>query len=281
MKRTVWAVAVLGLLAAAPVLAQAVVDETRREAIRGVPDRWGFTLGSFWQTFDTRVRLDASDGETGTEIDFEKDLGLNDRLTDFDFKSFYRFADRHRLDLTYLAWDRTNATVIDRQIQWGDEVFDVNANVETREKAQLLNLIYKYSFFNNGRVDFGLNGGISSLWSDTRLSGETSNDGGHVATESKNVIFPIPVLGLHFEMTLAKRFFWSAEGNFFDASIAGYEGHVNEVTTALDYFVTKNIALGVGFASTTYNVGKEGSEGGDARVRLSFSGVLAHLAFAF
>ncbi len=281
MKRTIGVLAVLGLLATAPVLAQAVVDEDRREAIRGVPDRWGLTLGSYWQTLDTRLRLNASDGETGTDINLEKELGLNDSLTDFNFNGFYRFSDRSRLDLRYVGWDRSKTTVITEPIHWGDQVYDVNATVSTRQKADLLDLIYKYSFYNNGKVTFGLNGGISSLWTDTTLTAVNNTVEGQTATESKSVIFPVPVLGAHFEMTLARRLLWSAEGNFFDASIAGYEGHVNEVRTGLDYFVTKRAGLGIGFASTTYNVFKKGSEGGNLRARISFSGALAYLVFAF
>ena len=44
------------MAAAVPAMAQAVVGETAREDVRGVPDRWGLNLGSFWQTFNTKIR---------------------------------------------------------------------------------------------------------------------------------------------------------------------------------------------------------------------------------
>jgi hypothetical protein len=149
----------------------------------------------------------------------------------------------------------------------------------------LLNLIYKYSFFNNGKVNFGLNGGISALWMDTKLSGEgTVSGGGNVAgtlAESKSFIAPIPVLGLHFEMTLTKRLFWRAEGNFFAANVAGINGNLTEYGTSVDYFFTKNFGLGGGFAGTYYGIAKKDTKAGDFRFKYGFDGVVAYAKFAF
>jgi len=284
MRKTVLALVALAMVATAPVLAQAVVDEAQREAVRGVPDRWGLQLGGFWPTFETKVRLN---GETaaGTEIDFEKDLSLDKRLAAVDFSAFYRFGDHSRLDLSYVPWNREQTTTIDKEIQWGDVTYEAGAEITARAKAQLLNAIYKYSFFNNGRVTFGLNGGISALWTDFTLSGEgtISGQGSAAGTiaESKKVIFPIPVVGVHFDMTLAKRLFWRAEGNFFAASISGYDGNVNELSTSIVYFPTRNVGIGAGFASTMYSIKKTGDEGGDMRVRYGFSGVTAYVQAQF
>jgi hypothetical protein len=284
VKRTVLLVVALAMLATTSVLAQSIVSESGRQAIRGVPDRWGFDLGSFWQTFDTKVRLDGKTGE-GTEIDFESDLGLRSRLTDFQVGGFYRFSDRHRLDLRYLSWGRNNVHTIDQEIKWGDVTYEAGAEIATKANGQMLNVIYKYSFFNNGKVDFGLNGGISALWNDFALSGVgTISGGGNVSGtigESKNVIFPIPVIGVHFEMTVIERLLWRAEGNFFAASISGYDGNLNEFSTSIAYFLTKNVGVGAGLASTYYNVTKSEDGGGTVHVKYGFSGATAYVQFLF
>jgi len=284
MKRTVLLLVALAMLAAVPALAQSVVSEAEREALRGVPDRWGLDLGSFWQTFTSRVRLDGKSGE-GTEIDLEKDMGLVEHLTDFQLGAFYRFSDHSRLDLSYLSWKRANAQTIDQEIKWGDVIYEARAEITTKSSAQMINAIYKYSFYNNGKVTFGLNGGISSLWSDFTLSGKGTISGGEPVSktiaESKKVIFPIPVIGVHFEMTLIKRLFWKVDDNFFAASISGYDGNLNELTTSITYFPTKNVGVGGGFASTMYKVNKSEPEGGELRVRYGFSGVTAFVQFLF
>jgi len=49
----------------------------------------------------------------------------------------------------------------------------------------------------------------------------------------RRVIFPVPVVGVHFEMTLARKLIWKANGNFFAATISGYHGSVNEISTSI------------------------------------------------
>ena len=270
--------------AAAPVRAQAVVSAEDREAIRGIPDRWGLTVGGFWQTFDTTARLDGETGQ-GTEIDFEKDLGTDSKATSFGLAGFYRFSGHHRLDFAYVPWSREHSKSIDRQIDWGDVVYDVGATITTKVKTQMLNAIYRYSFVNNGRVIFGLNAGISALWNDFSLTGEGTISGGPgvsgTITEGKNKVFPIPVIGLHLEATLTKTLFWRMEDNFFAASASGERGNVNEFAESFDYFPTKHFGFGVGFSSTVYTVEASGSRGGNFRIRDSFRGVTATLQFPF
>lgn len=284
MKKTVLLLVALAMLAAMPALAQSVVSAADREAIRGIPDKWGFSLGAFWETFDTSVRLN---GETsdGTNIDWEKDLGLDKNLTAGQLGGFYRFGDHARIDLTYVPWKREKTRTIDREIEWGDVIYEAGAEVNSKATVQLLNIIYKYSFFNNGKVTFGLNGGVSALWSEFTLTGEGTISGGGTASgtisEKKDVIFPIPVIGVHFDMTLTKRLLWRAEGNFFAANVSGYDGNINVLSTSIVYFPTRNVGLGAGFASNMYRVTKSGDNGGDVKVRYGFSGVTAFAQFVF
>ena len=261
MRKLILLFVVVAMAVAGTAMAQAVVSEPEREAVRGVPDKWGFALGSFWQTFDSTIRLDGHTG-TGSDISLEKDLGMQKSLTDVQLGFFYRFGDRHRLDVTYNA----------------------HATLNSKISANWANIIYKYSFFNNGKTVFGLNGGVSALWTKFNLTGAGEVNGNPVPAtlaEAKSTILPIPVIGAHFELTLSKRLFWRAEGNFFAANIAGYDGNVNIVNTSLEYYFTRNVGLGAGFANVSYRVTKTGDKGGDLFVRYAFSGVFAHLAVVF
>jgi len=283
MKAKVLVLVTLAMLAVMPALAQSVVDDATREGLRGVPDTWGFSLGSFWQTFNSKVRLDGKN-QSGDWVNLERDFGLNRTLTDFNFEAFYRFSPHHRLELSYTTWNRSYSKSLSREIHWGDAIYEAGATLTASNKANLANVIYRYSFFNNGKVEFGVNAGISALWMETKLSGEgTITGGGTLAgtiAESKSVIAPIPVVGAAFEMTLTSRWFWRAQGNFFAANVAGFNGNLQEWQTSTDYFVTKNVGLGAGFASTFYHVTKS-SKAGDFALRYGFSGVTAYAKFVF
>jgi hypothetical protein len=241
-------------------------------------------LGGFWQTFETNVRLDGETGR-GTDINLERDLGLDRKATSLGLTGFYRFADRHRLDVDYIPWSREHTSTIDRLITWGDVIYDAGATVTAKATSQMLNVTYKYSFFNNGRVVFGVNVGISSVWKSYVLSGEGTISGGTnvsgTITERKKVIVPVPVIGLHLETTLIKKLFWRLEDNFFAANVSGYRSNVNEFTTSFVYFPAKHFGLGVGFSSTMSTLETNGPHGGNYRLRAGFSGVTASLQFPF
>jgi hypothetical protein len=285
MKRIVLVLVVLAVLAAVPALAQSVVSDEEREAIKGVPDTWGFSIGSFWQTFDAKVKLNGTNNANGDWISLEKDLGLDNKLTDLLVQGFYRFSPRHRLDIAVVNWSREYSKTLEKDITWGDVTYEAGGTLAASNKGYLVDVTYKYSFFNNGKVDFGLNGGLSTLSMSTKLTGEgTISGGGSVAgtfAESKKVIAPIPVLGLHFEMTLAKRLFWRADGNFFAANIAGFNGNFTTYGTTVDYFVTRNLGFGAGFAGTRYRITKKDTQAGDFYFRYGFNGALAYAKLVF
>jgi hypothetical protein len=277
-------VAALVLPVAMPARAESVVSAEDREAIRGIPDRWGFTLGGFWQTFDTNVRVDGTTSR-GTEISFERDLGLDRNATSVGLSGFYRFSNRNRLDLAYIPWIREHTATIGRQIEWEDVVYDAGASITAKAKSQMLNALYRFSFINNGRVVFGINAGISAVWKNYSLTGQGTISGGTnvsgTIAERKKANVPIPVIGLHLETTLTKKLFWRLEDNFFAANASGYRTNLNEFTTSLDYFPAKHFGFGAGFSSTKSSIETSGTHGGNYRVHAGFSGVTASLQFPF
>lgn len=286
MKRSLVALLVVAAAAlAVPALAQNVVDADARESIRGVPDRWGLNVASFWQAFDTRLKLTGTETKTGTDIDIETDLHMPTDATNLMFNGYYRFSDHSRLDVSYLGWNRKNSATIDKEIEWGDVTYEAGATLSSKLSGRMLNLIYKYSFFNNGKVTFGVNGGLSSLWTQASLEGEGTISGGGSASgtlaEKKDVIVPVPVVGVHFEMTLTKGLFWRADGNFFKANIAGYDGSVNELSTSLAYYFTRNVGIGAGFDTYYIRVNHTGDNGGELNARVGFDGVRAFLTANF
>jgi len=284
MKRTSSVLVALAMLATTSVLAQTVVSDAERGAMRGVPDTWGFSLGTFAQAFDSRIRLDGKNGEAGTTIDLEQDLGLPSQRDDFNLKAFYRFTDRSQLRLDFLTWNRSSTKVLEREIRWDDQVYEADTQVDAQGDGQMYNLIYQYAFFNNGKVNFGLDGGLSTFNFDTKLTRHVGVDEGGTGvtqTEVHAKVLPVPVIGAHFEMTLVKRLFWRANAYIFDASVAGYDVKLWEVWTSVDYFVTRNVGLGAGFAATTADINTTGSHGGNWYIGYGYSGLVAYALFTF
>ncbi len=76
---------------AAPAVAQAQ-DETWRK------DRFYIGLGLYRPDFTTKIRVDDSvTGASGTLLNLEQDLDLNDRKTQLTLDAHFRFAKRHAI----------------------------------------------------------------------------------------------------------------------------------------------------------------------------------------
>ena len=69
-------------------------------AAQGRPDTWVFRVSGFFPTIDTHARADGNNGQIGTTIDFETDLGLEDSKTLPVLDAMWRFLPNHRLQLT-------------------------------------------------------------------------------------------------------------------------------------------------------------------------------------
>ena len=210
--------------------------------------------------------------------------GLASQKDNFDLRAFYRFSDRSQLRFEFLTWNRSSTRVLEREIRWDDTIYEAGAQVDAQGDGQMYNLIYQYSFFNNGKVNFGLDGGLSTFILDTKLARHVTvveGGTGTTQTELHTKVLPVPVLGLHFDMTLVKRLFWRANADIFDASVAGYDVKLWEAWTSVDYFVTRNVGLGAGFAATNADINKTGSHGGNWYIRYSYSGLIAYGLFVF
>ena len=235
------------LLASCLVLAATTpASAEEAEPNRGSKDRFSISVGTFLVRFDTTVRVDSETLGRGTEIDLEEDTNLDREQTDVRLDGYYRIGKRHRLDYGAIFFSREASRTIDRTIQFGDTVFDVNGFLSTRFKNDVLKLAYRYSFVRNPRVEAGLTLGVSAFVVDLGMTGETAG-GGAVSEETEDFVAPIPVLGLHADVALGKSWFFRTAGEFFDVSIDDREGSLSDVRAAFDWYPFKHVGFGVGF----------------------------------
>ena len=114
----------------------------------------------FFANLETKVRLDGTGGVLGTNIDFEQDLGLDDTKTRIMAEGYWRFFERHRLDVSYFDLDRSG-------VELSGNVITVNAGV----KWQLLkhfNLGLLYQYF---RIDVNTKDEAAQLTIDYKYKG--------------------------------------------------------------------------------------------------------------
>jgi hypothetical protein len=280
--RRLWIVAVaiaLALPAAAQIFDQTYLDN------KGLSDRFTLNIGSFITTINTNAS--ASGDVTDEEVDLEDDLGLRPDIGEFRLSAEWRLARKHALTFGYWATKRTSESTLERDIEWNDVVYPASVTLRTESGYDNFKLGYRYSFVNNGTVDFGASIGFSVLLFDIALEGEArvTTPEGDVSTEQRreesDLIAPVPVVGLGVEWALRPRLFLRGGVEFFKANYQEYTGELLDGAVGLDWFPWKHVGFGAAYNYVDVKVTREGETVDEISVDYKYDGVFAYLRLAY
>ena len=122
-------------------------------------DKANVSLNFGFVGLNTTFRLDSQLLGTGTEIDFEKDLGLSSSEAIPALFGEWRIKRRHLLRWAYMNIDRDSSQQVATEIRFGDIVVPVNEFVTLDFDVQTFLLGYDYFPILKDRVAFGVGGG--------------------------------------------------------------------------------------------------------------------------
>ena len=237
-------------------------------------DQFSLSLGVFITDRDTNARFDSA-ADTGTPTDFEKDLGLDSSDTVFRVDGYVRFSERHRADFSVFDLSRKSSKQIDRDIQWGDELYSIDTQIKSDFDLAIYKAAYTYSFLQG---DSGYLGATIGLYvADTRVSLAEENIG---QAEVGEITAPLPVIGLRGEHKLSDRWTFRASGEFFVVEYDNIDGSLVDLYAGFDYRVMDKMSVGIGFNSVSLDVDatKSAFEGA---FDWQYSGGLVFLKFNF
>jgi hypothetical protein len=145
------------------LLASPAVAEPPSGTWNGLPDRFQVDTGYFHLTADTRLRYNGVPG-TG-DVDFEKDLGVDENVDTFWVDGTWRVGRRHQLKLSYTQLSRDRADyALARDFTWGGETYTAGLSASTRTGADILGGYYRFALFRNDRFEVGPTVGVGYLW---------------------------------------------------------------------------------------------------------------------
>jgi hypothetical protein len=108
-------------LAAAPAEAQ--------RSFEPLFDKFNFKLEGSWVGLKTEIRLDSEALGRGTTISFEDDLNLDGSKTIPTVGFEWQIARKHRLGVRWQDISRGSTSQTLTEIQWGDEIIPIDANI--------------------------------------------------------------------------------------------------------------------------------------------------------
>jgi hypothetical protein len=246
-RRSVYVVAI--------IIAVLVFNAPVSAADEQLPDRFMLRLGGYAVgNAETIVRLDSNKLPVGTHIDYSENLGGETSTTAGRLDVLYRFNDKHGVGFSWYALKFNGSRSLDRDINWGDQTFPINARVDSEIKFDVYKLNYQYSLFHNETTELGVLAGFHVMNTSAGISASGIN-----RAQSESVTAPLPVLGTFAEYKFTPRFSTYFNYQFFFINYDDkIKGSLQDFLVGLEYRVLRNVALGAAYNRFNLNVEAKG-----------------------
>ena len=246
---------VLAVLTFAVSQAGADLDETYR-----------ISLGVSVTTFDTDATLDSRNDEIQEEIDFEDDLGFNSEVRAGWLRGFWRFAQNHRLRLTYTPIRRSAGAVAKRDLEVGDYIIKSGASIQSNFKSDIFDIEYIYSLFNRPNLEIDISAGLYWLKNSSEITaaGDVAIEGSdetefRSAFKTKQTVHaPLPLFGLAASYEVTPRWRIHGGARYMDASIDNISGRIISAGLGANYYFTNHFGIGISVTNFDLKVDRTG-----------------------
>jgi hypothetical protein len=246
-------------------------------------DQFTLNLGAMFASFGTTANLDSGYYGNGTNLDFQRDFGLQNNQALWRLDGSWRFTPRQQLYFSYVSMNQDGSKNLSRNVQWGNEIYYVGANVKGTWDTWQANLYYRFSFVQGDKGEFGGTIGVSyaditaSLQGQGQVAGTTALYYGKV---EGHVAAPVPVIGLFGTWQINPQWSLFADVNYLQLNISGVDGRYTDARVNVDYFPWKNYGFGAGYLYDDYKIDStKNSFAGSLDYR--FSGWLAYFKVRF
>ena len=275
---------ILGVLLAAGLLASPAEAQSSSSTWNDVPDRYQVDVGYFKLKANTILRYDPLGA--GSDVSFEKDLGLSEDTNTFWIDGTWRVGRRHQIKLGYTQFSRDRGDYnLQRDFTWGGQDFGAGLNVSSETGADLLGGYYRFAIVRNDRFEIGPSVGIGYLWLSARIRATgTVNGPGGDSSRDRDVSASIGnitgALGGYASGWATKRLAMYGDFLYIKVSPGDSEASVTDWRLGANYYFFRNGGLGVQYKYDKYRydrgilVLKLGGE-------VTFEGLQVFLTFRF
>jgi hypothetical protein len=224
-------------------------------------ERFYIVGGVFLPSINTSVRVDNPNTGTGTEIDLQDDLGIDDTQTTFYGSAYWRFSPRHRIGVGYFRFKDEVTATAQRDLQIGDEIFPAGASLFSEFKFEILPIHYSYSFIKREKMEFAGTLGVHWYNINFSVAGSASLGGLDVDAEvTSKVGAPLPLLGLNFRYNFTPKWTAGIHGEVFGLSVGDFDGNLVNLSARTEYWFFNNLGAGLALNWFRLDVEVDGSD---------------------
>ena len=263
-------------LLAAPALAQSPSGPS------DLPDRFQIDTGYFRLNPSTVLTYKGS-----SDVDFQRDLGLDSAVATFWVDSTWRVGRRHQLKLAFTTFNQEQADhTLQRDFTWGGQVYSAGLSASAKTGADLLGGYYRFSIVRNDRFEIGPAIGFGYLWVDASIKATGTATGPNGSTQSQtldrsgSLSSPTGAIGAFASGYLTKRLVAQGDFLYIKVTSGDTDSSVTDWRLGADYYFFRNAGLAVQYKYNkyTYDRGLIATKLGGT---ITYEGIQLFLTFRF
>lgn len=217
-------------------------------------DRFKIGAGFFAATTTTDIKLgNTSGGSIGSDIDFEKDLGMKRNVETFLANFQWRISRRWRMDFSYYQLNRSSSKTLERTINYGDHTYNVSATVSSYFNNTIYRASFGYAILAKPTAELGLLVGAHTLQSSMGI-GLTAGGAGVAYNDNFNFTAPLPDFGIWGGVALSKRFALNGEFDYLSIASGDFKGEIVGYHASLSFKALKQLDLSLGYTGFNFSI---------------------------
>ena len=172
----------------------AAVPQARAQSEYGpLFDKFNVKVAGSWLGMKTQIRLDSEVLGKGTALNFEDDLNLGSNKTIPTVAFDWQIARKHRLGFRWQDISRNSTSQALTEIQWGDEIIPISANITLGFDITQVFLDYTYYPWVNEKWAAGFGFGLRVMDFSATLAWSEDNSGESRTSDTQGT-GPLPYL---------------------------------------------------------------------------------------
>ncbi len=232
-------------------LGMAVPGEAQRE-YEPLFDKFNFKLEGSWVGFKTEIRLDSETLGQGATLSFEDDLDLDSGTAIPTLAFEWQIARKHRLGVRWQNITRDSSAQALTEIQWGDEIIPVNANITLAFDTNQAFIDYTYYPWVKERWAAGFGFGLRAIdiLAELKWEEEIIGEGGNKIDGTA----PLPYFYFEYRRLFSERWRFITGFGWLYVKIGDIEGGQWLARASIEYLLGKRWSFGGGLNLSNIDV---------------------------
>ena len=241
-------------------------------------ERLKISVGFLYVVNNTKINV-GIDGKPGSDINGERDFGINEETGTFVANFQWRISSRSRFTLSYFNSKRSATHLLDKDITFEDTTYPVNAQVSTHFNFSIIQFSYGYAILSKPRYELGLLIGAHIIGANTGIG--TSKDNQGIATNRDfGFTAPLPDLGIWGGFAFTKRLALNFAVDYFTLTAGNFSGRVFASNATFIFRLVGQLDLTLGYSGINFSVDVT-KQDANGRFKLDYNGPLFGVNFSF